>query len=236
MAPASVNGKGAVVFFDFDNTITPFDVLDEIIQRFSIDENWKELERAWEVGKMGSKECLEGQLRSVRVTRSALSRFLSTVPVDPSFSKLLNLLQKKGIESMIVSDSFSFIIQEILRHNGIRKREVYANRIRFNKDRLIPSFPYWNGGCARCAHCKKKHVLENSDKTTIYIGDGLSDVCPAECSNLVFAKGNLLDYLSRRKKPCLDFKDLGDVCEFFESLESGRSARAASSAISTVVI
>ena len=236
MTLPSMNGKRWIVFFDFDNTITPFDVLDEIIKRFSIDDGWKKLEQAWEKGKIGSKECLEGQLRSIRVTREVLARFLSTVPLDPSFKKLLGLLKRKGMESAIVSDSFSFIIKEILQHNGIRKREVYANTIRFNGGRLIPSFPYWNGDCIRCAHCKKKHVLENADKTTVYVGDGLSDICPAERADLVFAKANLLTYLNQHKKPCLDFKDLGDVYAFFEQLEPAEPVHTVSQAIFTLGI
>ena len=211
--------KKYIVFFDFDNTITPFDVLDHLIERFSIDEDWKMFEEEWEAGKIGSKECLEGQLRSVRVTQEVLSQYLATVPVDPFFPRLLDLLKRKGIESIIVSDSFSFIIKEILKHNGIKGGKVYANRIRFEEDRLFPSFPFWSEDCSRCAHCKKRHVLEHADKTTVYVGDGLSDLCPAEHADLVFAKGSLLDHLLKKKRRCRDFRDLRDVYASFEELE-----------------
>ena len=61
------------VFFDFDNTITTSDILDDILQRFSVDGDWRVLERDWLAGKIGSKACLAGQLQSVRVTREDLA-------------------------------------------------------------------------------------------------------------------------------------------------------------------
>jgi len=214
----STNGKQSIVFFDFDNTITSFDILDDIIERFSTNKKWTKFEEDWANGKIGSKECLEGQLKSVRVARGALSEYLSTIELDPSFKKLITLFKKKKIQFVIVSDSFSFIIKEILHHNGIRGIKVYANELKFHKNELIPSFPYTSKDCLKCAHCKKKHILENKGKKTIYIGDGLSDVCPAQEADLVFAKESLLNHLRKIQKPCTEFKNLGDVYTYFETL------------------
>ena len=217
MTPAP-SKKEWMVFFDFDNTITPFDVLDRVIEEFAADDRWVAFEKAWETGKIGSRECLEGQLQSVRVTQQVLSRYLSTVRVDPFFQKLLALLKQKDIGWMITSDSFDFLIEKILRSNGIPSALVYANRLAFQNDRLIPSFPFHSPDCSRCAHCKKVHVLEHQDKTTVYVGDGLSDVCPARHADLVFAKGALLDSLRKENKPCVPFRHLGSVAAFFEEL------------------
>ncbi len=41
------NLKNPVVFFDFDNTITTFDVLDDMLARFSRNDNWIKLEEQW---------------------------------------------------------------------------------------------------------------------------------------------------------------------------------------------
>src|ERR1035438_6374766 len=77
------------VFFDFDNTMTTSDVLDDVIRRFSINEQWMVLQKAWETDKIGTKECLEAQLSNVRVTKSALHKFLMKVELDPHFHRLL---------------------------------------------------------------------------------------------------------------------------------------------------
>ncbi|MFA5168578.1 MAG: MtnX-like HAD-IB family phosphatase [Candidatus Omnitrophota bacterium] len=209
--------KPPVVFLDFDNTITSLDVLDAVIGRFSIDQKWMVYEEAWKEGKIGSRQCLEAQLRSVRVTRAELVKYVRQIPLDPFALKLFQTLRRQHIPFIIVSDSFTVIIETILHHHGIQKAKVFANELGFKKDRLIPSFPYHSKDCRRrCAHCKKIHVLKHKDKTTIYVGDGLSDVCPALEADIVFAKDSLASHLEAERKFHTAFCDLGDVCAFFE--------------------
>lgn len=206
------------VFFDLDNTITPFDVFDDIIERFSIDEDWVALENAWQRGEIGSRECLKGQLRSVRATKNAISGYLDEIRLDGHFQDLLRLLKSKNIEIAILSDNFSFFIERILHNNGVCGVKLYSNRARFRKDRIIPVFPHINRSCSTCANCKKMHIFNagGRDRFNIYIGDGPSDICPAQHSDAVFAKGSLLDHFTKTKRECIPFKDLGDIYRWFQ--------------------
>jgi 2,3-diketo-5-methylthio-1-phosphopentane phosphatase len=209
-----------IVFFDFDNTLTSFDILDDIIARFSINKNWVNLERAWQSGKIGSLECLRGQLHSIRITKENLLKYLSKIRIDSNFNKLLILLREKGIKSIIVSDSFSFLIKNILKNNGLKGIKVYSNRLRLCGDRLIPIFAHNNKKCGRCAHCKKGHFLANGSKNKkiIYIGDGLSDICPAEHADFVFAKDSLLRHFRKARKKCIAFRSLGGVYRYLKGV------------------
>ena len=90
-----INLANCVCFFDFDNTITTFDVLDGIIKRFAKDKNWVKLEENWRAGKIGSRECLSGQLKSVKASKKELLSYLDSVKLDKSFCELLNFLKKK---------------------------------------------------------------------------------------------------------------------------------------------
>ena len=209
------------VFFDFDNTLTRFDILDDIIKRFSINRQWQVFERAWRTGKIGSRKCLEGQLRSVRITKQELLKHLAGVKIDPHFPKFFAMLKREGLKPTILSDSFTFIVDSILKNNGIEGVRVYANGLRFSKDRLVPYFPYTHPYCPSCAHCKKKNLLKKGvrDKIIMYVGDGLSDICPAECSDLVFAKGKLLEHFRRRRRLCVAFNNLKDIHNYFRGLE-----------------
>lgn len=201
------------VFFDFDNTITHFDVFDNIVETFSVDKKWAAFENAWKRGEIGSKACLSGQLESVRIDRPGLVKHLSRIKVDPYFKKIIALLKKTGIAPVIVSDSFSFFLKYILKNNGIYAIKTYSNRIKIAGDKLIPSFPYQHKNCKICGNCKKKHLLKNGakEKIVIYVGDGLSDLCPARNSDIVFAKGNLRDYLKKEGRPSFPFNTLKDV-------------------------
>lgn len=207
------NNSRYQVFFDFDNTITPFDVLDDIILRFSRNRKWVSLEKAWKQGRIGSKKCLEGQIKQVRMTRQELLRYLSKIRVPKHFSKLFSYLRGHKIGAAILSDDFSFVIKSVLRNNGIKGIKIYANKLRFSGSRLLPEFPYTDNHCKRCGHCKKNNLLRNTakDKIIIYIGDGLSDTCPAKEADIVFAKGSLLKYLRRENRPCIAYKDFRDI-------------------------
>lgn len=205
------------IFFDFDNTITHFDTLDDIIERFAINKDWVRIEEQWKKGVIGSRQCLQLQLGLVRITRPVLMRYLSRIKIDPYFRKITALLAKKKIKPVILSDNFSFIIKHILSNNGFKGIKVYCNRLKFDKDRIRTYFPYSNSSCPRCGHCKKINLLGNSsgDKI-IYIGDGLSDICPAQYSDIVFAKGSLLEDLKKKKKPYIKFEDLSSVYNYLK--------------------
>jgi 2-hydroxy-3-keto-5-methylthiopentenyl-1-phosphate phosphatase len=216
------NLSNCAVFFDFDNTITTVDVLYEIIQKFSINGDWIRYENLWRDGKIGSKECIEVQLKGIRVEKEIINKYLETIKLDASFHKLLALLRRYNVHPAILSDSFTYFINKILQHNDVRNIPVYANTVRFEGQRLIPSFPYRNAECKRCAHCKRAHLLKPSvsHKTTIYIGDGLSDICPSLEADIVFAKDKLIDYLKVEKKICWEFKHLTDIYNLLKKAQT----------------
>ena len=208
------------VFFDFDNTITHFDVLDNIVETFSVNKEWMKFENAWKRGEIGSKDCLLGQLKSVRIDKKNLSKHLSKIKVDSYFKKILALLKDRGVKPVIVSDSFSFFLEYILKNNGIRGIKIYSNKIGFSKDRLVPAFPYQHDTCKTCGNCKKRHLSKVSakEKAIIYVGDGLSDLCPARHSDIVFAKGNLKRYLNEAGKSFFPFETLKDVYNYMRRM------------------
>ncbi len=211
------------VFFDFDNTMTRTDVLDRIIQDFSVNDDWVALQKLWENGEIGTKECLEGQMRGIRISKEKLNKYLTKAELDPSCYKILSFLTKEGIPPVILSDNFTPIIEQILAHHGIKGVKVYANALRFYKERLIPSFPYDNPYCPSCAHCKKIHLTRDQhvNKLIVYIGDGQSDFCPAGVSDVVFAKDKLMAHLKKEKREHIPYKDLGDVYNYFKEAVHG---------------
>jgi len=209
------------IFFDFDNTLTAFDVLDSIVETFSINKKWQDFETAWKRGRIGSKDCLSGQLRSVRIDKKGLDRYLAGIKVDPYFKKIISLLGKNGVRPVILSDSFSYFIRSILRNNGIKGVKIFSNIIKLSRGRLIPLFPHQHKSCTICGNCKTSHLPKGalSEKVIIYVGDGLSDLCPSKNSDIVFAKGSLKKYLLKEGKPFISFNDLRDVYNFMRRMD-----------------
>jgi len=218
------------VFFDFDNTISSFDVLDNLIERFAIDDQWRVLEQRWQAGEIGSKVCLREQLRSVRAPREQLVDYLSGIEIDPYFHSILAVLKKAGVHPLIVSDSFNFLIETILKNHDVHGVRILANRLRILGDRLIPSFPYENPACCSCAHCKTSHLLNEDSlgKVLVYVGDGRSDYCASMQAHVVFAKDGLAGYLRKKGKKFIEYKNLRDVHNVLKGLlheKSGQDQR-----------
>jgi len=205
------------VFFDFDNTIARYDVFDDLVKRFSKDTSWVELEEKWKRGKIGSRECLEGQLQGLGITKKKLDRYLERIKLDPHFKRFVKFLRRKKIKTVVLSDNFDYILKRALRHNGIKNLKVYSNRMQFVRDKIIPHFPYSHKNCRICAHCKKKNLLANARQNNIivYIGDGRSDICPAQHADIIFAKESLLKYCKEKKLPHIPFKGLKEVYSYF---------------------
>lgn len=206
------------VFFDFDNTITEKDIFDDMLLCFSRDSRWKKLERDWLKGTIGSRACLAGQIKSIRVTKPALDEYLSGVKIDRWFLRLLKLLKAKNIKAAVLSDNFDYILKKILSDKAVSGIKIYANKIRFSADTLVPEFPFQDKKCRLCAHCKKKNLLANLDGQSIiiYVGDGRSDFCPAEYADVVFAKGRLLEFCRKKNLPRIPYKNLGDVYSYLK--------------------
>ena len=61
----------AMLFLDFDGTITRRDAVDAILEAYA-DPKWLTLEAEWRAGRMGSRDCLQAQMALVRATRKQL--------------------------------------------------------------------------------------------------------------------------------------------------------------------
>lgn len=212
------NGKNLAVFFDFDNTITTVDIIDDMLERFSKDDEWKKLEEKWQREEIGSKECLKGQVERMRIDKRSLDKYLSGVKIDPYFKKLIAFLRSRDIPILIVSDNFDYMLKTILRKNGISGLEVYCNKAEMAGDRLKLNFPFSNDECGDCANCKKTQIDKRREKgrTTVYIGDGRSDVCASRASDIVFAKGYLQELFKKEGLPHVAIDGLKDVYDYFK--------------------
>lgn len=215
---AKFNFRKYIVIFDFDNTVATCDVFDNMLLLFSRDDRWVELEKRWKSGRIGSKTCLEGQLRGMELTKKSLHAYLPKIKLDPYFKTIYKFLQSKKVKALILSDNFDYIINHILKINKIKGLKVLANKLRFSRDKVITDYPFKNKDCQICAHCKTKNLLAKSPKDAfiIYVGDGTGDICPAKHAQVVFAKDSLLRYFKEQKLDFMAFHNLKEVFTYLK--------------------
>ena len=210
-----------VLVFDFDNTLTPGDVLDEIVEKFSPNEDWKVWEREWVEGRLAARECLRFQVENLRVSRETLFEHLLAVRIDRAFAGILRWARARQVEVFIVSDSFAPLITHILASNAIAGVPVFANDLEFSGDRMVPSFPFLDPAFPRSANAKAKHLAPYADHTIIFTGDGRSDLDAALAADIVFAKDALANELATRGKRFHAIRTLKPLLPFLRTLEQG---------------
>ncbi len=207
----------AALLIDFDNTITRGDVLDSLIGAWSRSDRWTGWQGDWESGRISTLECLGLQMGDLAVERDALLAHVRRFDIDPHFAGLQGWARAAGVPLAIASDNFEPIVREILAHHAIVAPPIYANALEFTDGGVRVSFPHSSPTCPRCANCKSTHFARYPGRRIIYVGDGLSDVCPAMRADLVFAKDALADHLARQGRPFLRFAGLGDVVRMLRS-------------------
>lgn len=222
-APPLPTADRSELLLDFDGTITSADMLDELVARFAADDSWKELERRWQACEIGSRECLGREFDLLRVSAEQLEAFLQTIELDPGVERLFTVAAARGVPLTIVSDGVDRFIEALLARlpAGVRPPglAVRANAIEQRGDRLKLLYPHIHAECAAAAaHCKcRSAALRHAGgRSSIYIGDGLSDLCPARKAGAVFAKGRLAAALAREGIGYHPFHTLKDVAAALE--------------------
>jgi 2-hydroxy-3-keto-5-methylthiopentenyl-1-phosphate phosphatase len=208
------------LFFDFDNTLTEGDVLDEVIEEYSASEAWRDWEHAWREGRLPAKDCLRLQVENLRVSRAELMDHLLKIRIDPAFSVIVAWARRRNVEVTIVSDSFQPLILHILLNNGIDGVKVFANALRFvGGNRLVPSFPFHDPASTCSANAKARHLAACRGNRIVFTGDGHSDLDAALAADVVFAKSTLARELDARGVSFYPFETLEPVLAFLETVE-----------------
>lgn len=194
---------------DFDGTVSPTDVGAALIGRFGAGNESaasEALER-WKDGALGHRQLTELECRRMVATREEALAFARGYAVDPDFVGFARAVMARGNPILVVSEGFDFYIAELLARAGLGAVPLAANHARFEDHTLIPEFPHFDPACPRCGNCKGRHVRRHQARghRVVFVGDGLSDRCGAVAADVVFARGDLLDWCRRERIPARAF-------------------------------
>jgi len=208
-----------VIFCDFDGTITRMDTLVYLLDEFS-GEDWRSIEDQVEAGSMTEIGALQAEMDLLHIPfEEAASAIRNKIQIDPTFPGFVEYLRKKDFDLTILSGGFKRIIELVLKEHNLDSVSVKSNQVevgKSNKWQVLPAgTPKLNGFCN---HCKTWHVTEAkaASYTTIYIGDGTTDRCPAMESDIVFAKGGLADWLTRNGREFVPFNNFKQITQYLE--------------------
>ena len=216
------------IYCDFDGTITVRDSVDFLLEHVAGD-GWELIEKAWERGEIGSRECMDRQVALFEGGWPAIEKVLAKIEIDPSFKAFAKWCQDRQIEFNVVSDGIDRTIEFILRREGIVVSTVAANHLVEEGNSLCLEFPFKSEdkSCASGV-CKCKILEKNAGRLKrVFIGDGRSDFCCAGKSDILFAKHKLATYCQESGISFIPFQSFDDIQvslqEMF-NLQCGESA------------
>jgi len=221
-----MSGPGAIVFLDFDGTITLRDATDAILEAFA-DPAWLQIEDAWLSGQIGSRECLAAQMALVTATEEQVDRLLDEIGVDPGLAMLLDACAARAAPVHIVSDGFDYCIGRILGRPYLNLQprladsHIVSSSLRPDGGQWRATFSHPPEPCVHgCGTCKPMTMerLNAVGAVTVFIGDGMSDRYAATCADVVFAKDKLAAFCENASIPHTPYDTLAAVAEGIERL------------------
>jgi len=209
-----------LIFTDFDGTIAQNDVGKTLFKTFG---NWpecKKLVQQWTRGEISSRECIEREAATARLTREQLDAFCDAQALTPGFIEFAEFCRQRNWPLLVLSDGLDYYIQRVLLRHGL-DLPILANHLEFvPPNRLVTSFPYFAHSCGKCGNCKGYHVrrLAKSGERIVYIGDGYSDRCGARESDLIFAKRDLAKWCKENQIAYWNFDDFTQLLKLLAPL------------------
>ncbi|MBM4175849.1 MAG: HAD-IB family phosphatase [Ignavibacteria bacterium] len=209
------------IFCDFDGTIAVNDIGNHFYRFFGDSIICDEAVEKWEKGIISSIECLSTECSTIKdLTIEKAHKFIDEQKIDNTFLPFVEFCRESDIEITVLSDGLDLYKERLFKNHGINVK-YFSNSIDIKSDGTAEMiYPYIDSECKKCANCKRNHVLNQSgdDEITIYIGDGLSDACPIEFCDYIFAKNQLLLHCEKNRISFSPFKNFDDVREAIEKL------------------
>lgn len=223
----ATTGSGAagwMVQSDFDGTISLRDVTDTLLNRFG-QPGWQQLEDDWESGKIGSRECMKGQVALLDMSESELQQHLDGIEIDEHFVTFVAEAKLHGIKVQVVSDGIDYAIRHVLARHGLGELEVIANHLVQTGERSWRlESPWASNRCSRASgNCKCERLAEQqaSHGRVLYIGDSTSDFCVSGKADFVLAKYKLISYCETHGIAHAPFEHFGQATQLLEQVILG---------------
>jgi len=204
-------GKKLAILCDFDGTVTIEEVSVSLLKKYTGD-HWLKADRDLYEGRVTLRETMKREFSLLKAPREEMEEFVRGIHLRPGFGELVEAARNAGVPLVIVSEGLDFYIAAFLEHHGLDV-QFWTNRAIFTPEGVRVEYPYSWEECDYCGNCKYGHIINfrNEGCTTVYIGDGISDRCPARKADILFARDGLLDFCRKEKLACIPYEDFRDV-------------------------
>ena len=228
MKDSIIPDKGPAVICDFDDTTVLENVAEMLLKEFG-GEGWREYQRLNVKHRMTLKEYQERAFQTVKVGREEMKNHVKeNATLRPHFKAVYEHCRKHGIPLAIATMGLDFYVEALLEREGMESVESYAAETEFTDDGIRYEYPYASKDCWQPGNCKCA-VIERYRKkghsTILFAGDGKTDICPADRSDVVFARRYLEEHREEKGLPFVSLTDFSDMVSRLKELTKRRPLR-----------
>lgn len=213
-----------VVQCDFDDTITVGNVSTAVREAFASEE-WVSMDEEYHSGKYSVEESNIRQYKLITASLEDIQDFvLSTVMLRPAFDEFVAYCNGVGIRLAIVSSGLDIYISPILKQLEL-DIEVFAGKAIVNRNGVDVEYTDPSGAVITQGF-KSSYVrhFKSQGHTVVYIGDGLSDIAPAQEADFVVARDTLQAHFEEAGLQSVSFLTFDDVGKAVEEVRKSIGA------------
>ncbi|WP_105980908.1 2-hydroxy-3-keto-5-methylthiopentenyl-1-phosphate phosphatase [Bacillus paralicheniformis] len=212
--------KQPLIICDFDGTITTNDNIISIMKQFAPEE-WLALKDGVLSRDISIKDGVGKmfQLLPTSLKEDIMGYVLKQAEIRPGFTEFVSFLDEQGLPFYVVSGGMDFFVYPLL-EGIVEKERIYCNEADFSGRNIEIRWPYpCDGSCGNeCGCCKPSIIrrLKGRDDFVVMIGDSVTDVEAAKCSDLCIARDYLLrecEGLGLKHAGFGDFRDVKRILE-----------------------
>lgn len=217
------------IFVDFDGTITREDVGASFFTEFGDNNAVFAIIGDIMNKTISGREGWDKLFATLRkVSREEYSNFVHKFEIDSSFHQFIGMCEENNFEVTILSDGFDLYLEKILKREGLERLKFFSNHLVQNEEgNFTYSFPFTDEECDRCANCKRNHLINSTsdDDFTVFIGNGISDQCPAQYCDFIFAKDSLLKFCEKERISYYPYSNFNQVKDILLTLASKKNLK-----------
>ena len=197
---------------DFDGTITEEDASFFLLDAFA-QGDWRRLLREYKAHRISVGEFNTRAFAMIKADEPTLLEELKgKIKVRAGFPELVDYCLKKDLKLVIVSNGLDFYIKDILKELALENIEVHSAQASFHPKGMRVQYVGPDG--TRLKDGFKEAYIKSFLKlgyTVVYVGNGDSDVAPAQYAHYIFATGELLAYCRENNLKHEPFENLIEV-------------------------
>jgi len=212
--------KQPVIFCDFDGTITDQDNIIAIMKKFAPPE-WLPIKDEILAQQVSIKEGV-GKLFSllpVSAKNEITSFVIDQAKIRKGFAEFVAYTNTNNIPLYIVSGGIDFFVNPLLKPFG-PFTGVYCNEADFTGEMIKINFPHGcDEQCSNDCGCCKPSIIRNllkENKTSIVIGDSITDLQAAKLADVVIARDFLIEKCKELNLPYEPFENFNDVIQILD--------------------